>query len=257
MNRLLLAFSCLLLAACQSTPVEAGAPPAPLRILAYNIKHGVGMDGQLDLERAAELIRELDPDVVTLQEIDRNCGRSGGVDQAKWLGEACGMHAAFGAFMDYDGGEYGMAVLSRAPMINVENIRLPDGSEPRTALGVRVETSMGEVIVCGIHFYRTEEQRMAQANVVSEHYAWARVPVILAGDFNSEPGGAVMTSLEATWQNIPKEGQSFTFPSDKPEREIDFCMVRPAGKAVSGSVVIIDEPLVSDHCPLLLELQLR
>ena len=255
MKQLLLAACCLLLSACQSSTPDAAQ--RPLRILAYNIKHGVGMDGELDLGRAAQLIRELDPDVVTLQEIDRECGRSGGVDQAKWLGEACGMRAAFGAFMDYDGGEYGMAVLTRGPMLNVQNTRLPDGSEPRTALGVRVDTPMGEVIVCGIHFYRTESERMAQANVVSDHYANSSVPVILAGDFNSEPGGPVMTRLEETWTNLPKVGPNFTFPSDAPDREIDYFMVRPMGKPVSGSVVVIDEPLVSDHRPLLLEIEWR
>jgi endonuclease/exonuclease/phosphatase family metal-dependent hydrolase len=257
MKPLLLAMCCLFLGACHASSPRESESLRPLRVLVYNIKHGEGLDHQLDLERVAQLIRQHDPDVVTLQEVDRGCGRTGSVDQAKWLGEACGMHPAFGAFMDYDGGEYGMAVLSRSPIIDVENIRLPDGSEPRTALAVRVSSSVGEVIVCGIHFYRTEAERMAQAEVVSEHFRESEIPVLLAGDFNSQPGGPVMERLAETWEILPKQGAQFTFPADEPDREIDYCLVRTAGKEISSSLVVIDEPLVSDHRPLLLELHLR
>ena len=76
----------------------------------------------IDLERSAQVIAEVDPDVVTLQEVDVGCGRSGGINQAAWLGERLGMTPVFGAFMDYDGGHYGMAVLSRLPVLDHENI---------------------------------------------------------------------------------------------------------------------------------------
>jgi len=87
-----------------------------VRIAAYNIKHGEGMDGVVDLARAAEVLRALDADVITLQEIDRGVQRTDGVDQAVALGEMLGMDAYFGDFMPYQGGEYGMAVLSRLPV---------------------------------------------------------------------------------------------------------------------------------------------
>ena len=84
---------------------QESPPRDSLRVLVYNVKHGLGMDGRIDLDRLAARIRATRPDIVALQEVDRGCGRSGGVDQAAWLGERLGMHAAFGAFMDYDGGE--------------------------------------------------------------------------------------------------------------------------------------------------------
>ncbi|MFT7667503.1 MAG: endonuclease/exonuclease/phosphatase family metal-dependent hydrolase [Planctomycetota bacterium] len=251
-----LAMLCLLaFASCSSIGTTSDKAPA-LRVLAYNIKHGEGMDGKLDLERVAELIRRFDPDIVTLQEVDRECARTNGVDQAAWLGEACGMHAAFGGFMPYDGGDYGMAVLSREPMLEVTNLRLPDGSEPRTALAVRVNSAQGEVIVCGIHFYRTETERLAQAQVVTEHFRDSDVPVILAGDFNSKPGSQVMEVLEQGWLNIPKGGSALTFPANDPNREIDYCLVQPAESVQSHTLIVVDESLISDHRPLLLELKL-
>ncbi|MFT7486617.1 MAG: endonuclease/exonuclease/phosphatase family metal-dependent hydrolase [Candidatus Paceibacteria bacterium] len=246
----------VLVAAC-STVKDPVQEARPLRVLAYNIKHGLGMDGKLDLERVAQLIQSFDPDIVTLQEVDNGCSRSGGVQQAAWLAEACGMYSAFGAFMPYQGGEYGMAVLSRHPILDSHNLRLPDGSEPRTALGIRVATTQGELIVCGIHLYNTEIERMQQATVLTDHFAEANCPVILAGDFNSEPGSVVMEYLVQNWTLIPKTGDPLTFPADVPDREIDFCWVHHGTIVTDAFLRVIDEKVISDHRPLLLEIRLR
>ena len=155
-----------------------------LRVAAYNIKHGLGMDSVIDLERVANVLRPLDADVITLQEVDKGVERTAGVDQARRLGEILGMEAHFGDFMPYQGGEYGMAVLSRLPVLRVTNVRLPDGAEPRTALDVRVSVGGRPVSVVGIHFYRTPEERRAQADSLTSYFADAEHPVVLAGDFN-------------------------------------------------------------------------
>ena len=84
-----------------------------LRVLAYNIHHGEGMDGRLDLERIAALIREVDPDLVTLQEVDSVTSRTNAIDQAAELGRLTGLKPVFGRFMSYQGGAYGMALLSK------------------------------------------------------------------------------------------------------------------------------------------------
>ena len=117
----------LFAAFCASAPTTE---PTRLRVLAYNVQHGLGMDGAIDLERIAAVVRAQDADVVTLQEIDEGFGRSDGVDQARVLGELCAMQHVFGAFMDYDGRRYGMALLSRFPIVASRNIRLPDGAAP-------------------------------------------------------------------------------------------------------------------------------
>jgi endonuclease/exonuclease/phosphatase family metal-dependent hydrolase len=88
----------------------------PLRIVSYNIRHGAGLDGKVDLQRIAKVIAKEKPEVVTLQEVDQECTRSGSVDQAAELGRLLKMEHRFGKFMDFQGGEYGMAVLSRFPI---------------------------------------------------------------------------------------------------------------------------------------------
>ena len=258
----LLAAAALVASGC-SAPDDGGeavdVPTDPIRLLAYNIHHGEGMDEVTDLERIAQFIRSLDPDLVTLQEVDSLAERTGGVDQAAVLGELTGMHAAFGRFMPYQGGAYGMAVLSRWPMLDVDNWRLPDGEEPRTALGVRVrEPQSGkEIRLVGIHFYRSEEERLAQLAELQSVLEDETVPVILAGDFNSTPGSPVMNQLSDGWQILSKGDDRGTFPSHAPEREIDFVVLRPGDAFDVIDHRPLDESVISDHRPIWTELRLR
>ncbi|MGB5673610.1 MAG: endonuclease/exonuclease/phosphatase family protein [Gemmatimonadota bacterium] len=238
--------------------------PDVVRILAYNIKHGLGMDGKVDLERVASVIRSVQPDVVTLQEIDSVTSRTGLEDQATRLGELTGMQAMFGGFMDYRGGRYGMALLSRYPVVEWENHRLPDGAEPRTALAARVQLlkpgyGQGpQVVVVGVHLYANTEERLAQAARLVELFADETAPVVLAGDFNSIPDSKVIRLLEDAggWQRPAKEGQAFTFPSETPDREIDFILFRPGSRFAVREHRVVEETVASDHRPVLLELEL-
>ncbi|UCD24343.1 MAG: endonuclease/exonuclease/phosphatase family protein [Gemmatimonadota bacterium] len=232
--------------------------PASLRILAYNIRHGLGMDDSVDLKRSAQLIRSIKPDVVTLQEIDNRTERTGYVDQTAVLAELTGMHGVFGSFMDYQGGQYGMALLSRFPIIEYQNHPLPDGREPRSALAARViiEPIEQEIIVVGIHLYATEEERLAQGRTILQLFENESTPIILSGDFNSEPDSEVMRLFNTVW-TIPNKGvDNLTFPSDEPSTEIDFILYRPDNMFRVSESRAIHEPLVSDHRPVLLTLEI-
>ena len=96
-----------------------------LRVLSYNIHHAEGMDGAVDLERIADLINRLEPDVVALQEVDQLVERTERVDQAMVLGELTSLTPVFGAFMDYQGGQYGMALLSRWKVVGETCVSIP------------------------------------------------------------------------------------------------------------------------------------
>lgn len=248
----------LALALSGGTVAEESAP-GTLRILAYNIHHGEGVDGVLDLERIGRLIQSVDPHLVALQEVDNVTERTGGVDQAAELGRLTDMTPVFGKFMDYQGGRYGMAVLSALPVVDSQNLRLPEGAEPRSAVIVRVELpgDAGELTLADIHFYRTEEERLAQTRTLLEALPSGDEPVILAGDFNSRPGSAVMELIGETFI-IPEKGDDhFTFPSRDANREIDFIAFRPAERFAVVESRVLDEPLASDHRPILLVLELR
>jgi endonuclease/exonuclease/phosphatase family metal-dependent hydrolase len=216
------------------------------------------MDGRLELERIGTLIRSVNPHLVALQEIDEVVDRTGRVDQPARYGELTGMEHLFGSFMPYQGGQYGMVLLSSLPVLEWKNLRLPEGAEPRTTLAARVSLpgSGREVWVAGIHFYRTQEERMAQARTTADFFHGVTVPVILAGDFNSEPGAPVMDFLGDEWAIPEKEGNPFTYPADGPEREIDFILVRPKVGFRVLEYRVLDETVASDHRPIFMQLEI-
>lgn len=184
--RVMLASAMVVLGAgCQGSskgPPPTSASADTLRVMAYNIHHGEGMDEELDLERIAALIREVDPDLVTLQEVDSVTSRTMGVDQVAELGRLTGLQSVFGRFMAYQGGAYGMALLSAWSVAESVNYRLPDGEEPRTALAAIVTSpKTGRSLrFVGIHFYRTAEERLAQAVALEGLLGDDTIPTILA-----------------------------------------------------------------------------
>lgn len=166
-----------------------------LTIATYNIRHGRGMDGRVDLARTAAALRALDADIIGLQEVDRAVERSGRSAQAAELGQRLGMEHAFGAFMPYQGGEYGMAILSRHPMRRIHEIPLPVGNEPRVALLVELEVAPGRRIVAvNVHFDWVADDafRFAQAEALAAVLDTISLPVLLLGDFNDEPTSRTM-----------------------------------------------------------------
>ncbi len=235
--------------------VEPAARPT-LRVVSYNIRHGVGMDGKLDLDRTAAVLRRLEPDLVALQEVDERCRRSGGVDQAAALGKALGMEHRFGEFMDYDGGRYGLAVLSRFPVKATRRHELPRGAEPRCALEVEVEVpGLGQPVsfTCVHNDWTKEAIRVNQMRALVAALGERR-PALVAGDYNGEPGSESLAVLaDAGWRILAKDGArgaNPTWPADQPTQELDHVAERGLPEcAVSHDVV--DEAVASDHRPIL------
>ena len=227
-----------------------------LKILSYNIKHGRGMDGKVDLLRIAKVIGSLSPDLVTLQEVDKNCTRSGSIDLTRELAGILKMEGRFGKFMDFQGGEYGMAVLSRFPIISHQVHVLPRGAEPRCALEARVNPGKdwGEIRLFGIHHDWTRENlRVTQCEALLKKIGQERGPVILAGDFNAGRNAQSVRLLVDSGFEILTNDQINTFPSDNPKVEIDFIM----SKGLSFTRFthqVVDEKIASDHRPVLVEL---
>ncbi len=235
--------------------VEPAARPT-LRVVSSNIRHGVGMDGKLDLDRTAAVLRRLEPDLVALQEVDERCRRSGGVDQAAALGKALGMEHRFGEFMDYDGGRYGLAVLSKLPIKAMRRHELPRGAEPRCALEVEVEVPGLEQPVsftCVHHDWTKEAIRVSQMRALVAALGERR-QAIVAGDYNGEPGSESLAVLDAAgWRMLAKDGArgaSPTWPADVPRQEMDHVAERRLPE-YSVSHDVIDEQVASDHRPIL------
>lgn len=238
----------------------AFAQTDPLRVVSYNIKHGRGNDNVVNLERTATVLRALQPDIVGLQEVDDLAARSGGVPQAERLGQSLGMHHAFGRFMDFQGGAYGMAILSRHPIVATESVRLPDGNEPRVALAVEVQLpSDRRLTIVNVHFDWVDDDtfRFAQAGTLTAYLDALKTPYILLGDFNDVPDSRTLALFRSRAAEAKKpETDRFTFSSTEPNKEIDFVFTAPAAAWRAREVRVITEPLVSDHRPVLAVLEL-
>lgn len=251
-----------LLVACSARALIT--QPVRLRVLTYNIHHGEGIDGVFDLERIARVILDTAPDIVAVQEVDSVTTRSGGVDQAAELGRLTGMHAVFGKAMDYAGGGYGEAVLSRFPFAGTGNhiLSASPGHEPRAALTVyiRLGAEGPSIAFTGTHLDHTRDptDRITQAGEINMIFSEERdTPMILAGDLNAVPGSEPMDLLLGMWTDAASSNPQPTIPVEQPRRRIDYILYRPAGSWRVIEATVIDERVASDHRPLLAVLEYR
>jgi endonuclease/exonuclease/phosphatase family metal-dependent hydrolase len=260
---LIAVFTCALLAAPAYPEL-----PNELRIVTYNIHHGEGTDNKFDLSRIAKVVLAEKPDIVALQEVDQKTNRASHVDQPAEFAKLMDMHVYFGHNIDYDGGGYGTAVLTNLPVRSVERIKLKSfyESTPKHAeqRGVQVlelgdKTDPPLWFLCTHLDYRPkDDERMDSAHTINDLVEkHATEPAIIAGDFNATPDSAPLKEFAKEWKvageepTDPHVGKYFTFPSDKPTHRIDYVMCRPASDWKVVEVRVLDEPVASDHRPVL------
>ena len=248
---------------CVGSPATANdSGPLRLRILSYNIHHGEGVDGRLDLERIAGVIKSAAPELVALQEVDQMTMRTGKVDQPAELARLTAMHVFFGGNIPYQGGQYGNAVLSSRPIKRQANHRLPhlDGGEQRGVLEVEVELGVDQptLLFCDTHFdaRRGDAERILSAKFINDLAARrAEAPRILAGDLNDTPTSETLRVLSKAWSRAGDKPLG-TVPVERPVRQIDFILFGPHCRWRLVEVRVLDERVSSDHRPLLAVLEL-
>jgi endonuclease/exonuclease/phosphatase family metal-dependent hydrolase len=243
---------------------------ASLRVMSYNIHHGEGLDETLDLDRISSVIASQMPDMVSLQEVDNQTPRSLGVDQLEAIAVASGMpHFLFGQAIDYAGGEYGVAILSRFPFKLWGNEPLPVSaeSEPRTALWVEVVVpDIGALLFVATHLAtnRDGRDRIGQAARLVELFsntlltpAGTAMPqnIVLAGDFNADTGSETLTMLGAGFSDAFVGGSVPTYPADTPARTYDRVMVEKNSTALPMQSWVLDDAIASDHRPVIVDLE--
>ncbi len=245
--------------------LPAQEAPKAFRVLTWNIHHGEGVDGKLDLARQAAFIKQVNPDAVFLQEVDMKTQRTGGVDQAAELGRLTGMEVTFGKAMDFGGGAYGNAILTRTKAQASRVIPLPGGKEPRAALAVEVKDANGLsaeetlTLVCVHLDHQAAAAREAHAKLLAAEFVKTTCTVIFGGDLNSGPGDAPLRSFAAPWVVPKKPGpQILTCPCPEPRIEIDFLLYKPSDTALNvARYEVIQEKVMSDHLPVVLEVRAK
>ena len=262
------------LASALSGCASASGPPDTIRVLVYNIHAGKDAKGGDNLARVAAIVRDTRADVVLLQEVDKLTERSGKVDQMAELRRLTGYSGAFGKTLDYQGGDYGIAVLSRWPITADTLIHLPVDPpqhrsgvsyEPRGALVVRIDAPGRPLRVINTHidasredFYRLQEAKsllslsMGLQDGTGDH---GGAETVMGGDLNSEPESAVIALFgPAGWRDSFREcgkGDGLSYPANVPVKRIDYLMITGATRCTTASALSTE---ASDHRPVLFEI---
>lgn len=160
---------------CALMPAACTTQTTAVKFMSYNIRNGRGADDVQDLGRIAEVIGRVAPDVVALQEVDSVTGRMNGRFIPEELGRMTGMHARFCRAIDYDGGGYGIGLLSRAEPLSVRRIPLPGREEARVLL----MAEFPGYVVCVTHLSLTPEDQRASLPIIRQATDTCRKPVLL------------------------------------------------------------------------------
>jgi endonuclease/exonuclease/phosphatase family metal-dependent hydrolase len=217
-----------------------------LRVGTYNVHHGIGIDGALDLERTATTILQTGADLIALQELDRNVKRSGGIDQAARLQELTGMWIQFFPTIRFGGGEFGLAMAAK------DRLELEFRLLPRTRLdrphGMILSRTRG-IGVVATHLSRRRFSRALETASLCWACQHLDPPKMLLGDLNTT-GLAFGPMRFAGLQ----KGTRFraTFTSLHPRRQIDHVLTSRGLRLIDCWTI---PSVASDHLPLVAEVE--
>lgn len=233
-----------------------------LKLMSYNIRHGEGMDGVLDLSRAAQIIKAQALDLCGLQEVDEYCLRTDSVSQTEFLAHQTGMIGTFGKFMDYQKGAYGMATLSAKTIASTKVLKLPDAKyEPRSAIVHEIQLKDGySMVFANVHFDWTNEpegetNQLQQAKALIKYIDQLAKATIIVGDFNCTPYSPTMQYFkEIGFVFVDKGKDNLSFQGES-KVEIDHVIYRNSEMLSfkEKEVQLLDAPMASDHRPLVVE----
>jgi len=255
MNRRLYTLSWLFVFLCITSAAFCQQAQRTLKVLTYNIHHAnpPSKPGVIDVNAVAKVISESGADLVALQEIDVHtlrCGKD--LDEAAELAKLSGLKFYyFAKSRDWEGGDYGLAILSKFPILHSETLPLPlEDGEHRSLGAIIIEPVPGKkILFADTHLDLKPSNRVLQVKAIKDYFAKQDLPAILCGDFNSTPDSETICSLDQMFQRS-SIASGLTFPMDKPDREIDFVMVRPGEKFSVKNHVVIPEQYASDHRPV-------
>ena len=223
-----------------------------IKIMTYNVRNSKGMDNIMDCRRAAAVIRTQAPDVVAVQELDSMTRRSGGKYILGEIADYTGMNAEYFPAIEFDGGKYGIGILSKEKPLAVKGYPLPGREEERALLVAEFE----EYVFACTHLSLTEADRMASLETIGKIAKGCSKPFYLAGDLNDTPGSQFIKALQDNFRILNKL-ESKTFPAPDPDRTLDYIAIwkSTVPKLDIVSKEVIDEPMASDHRPVVVKLR--
>ena len=233
-----------------------------LRVMTYNIHVGIGMDKKLDLVRIAGVINKQRPDLVGLQEVDRGVQRTQRIDEIVELAKLTRMHWDFAFNLRYQGGQYGVAILSRFPIMAFDHRLYQNTREAERRGFIRCEVIIGGRVVNFVNThldYQYEDGRLFETQQLLAALKDVKGPLIVVGDFNDPPNGKAYQLMrhqfDDAWTEARVSDEGFSYPADKPSKRIDYIFFRSADRVRARRAWIV-ETLASDHIPVVAELEI-
>lgn len=254
--------------------------PPIVKVMSFNIAHGSGMDGILNLERTAAVIEDSCASIIALQEVDRFFGeRSLFKDQVEWLGERLGMFTAYGANIEYEAEtpdmpnhQYGNAILSKYPIAYSKNHHMTPvqqwygNDEQRGVLEAVIEIDDMAVSVYNAHLSLKDEELKLSVKEILALTQKSKFPCIVMGDFNAPPFYAPIQEMNCYFTDAflkMKQGDAYTYPAPhsystgdvelKPVTRIDYIFFGPEMEVAQTAAILTD---ASDHLPIVADLVL-
>ena len=221
-----------------------------LRVMSYNVKNGSGEDGIKDIKRCGQLVREAQPDVVAVQEVDSVTRRNKFYVLGRMAEAAGGYHAYFGPTIPHGGGKYGIGILTKEPALSTEFHRLPCPREPRGLLVVEMKKYY---LLC-THLSLSEPYRVESVAIIKDVISKLKnKPVFIAGDMNAKPGSKPIVAFKE-YATLLTDDTKYTFPSTNPRVCIDYIFGVNGSFKVLGRKIFY-ESLASDHLPLYVDVK--
>ena len=230
--------------------------------MTYNIHVGVGMDKNLDLARIAEVINEQHPDLVGLQEVDRGVERTQRIDEIAELAKLRHMDYAFAFNLPYQGGQYGVAILSRFRITATEHRHYKNLREAERRGFIRAEVvAHGQKLdFVTTHLdYQYEDGRVFETEQLLAALKDVGGPLIVVGDFNDVPSGGacklMRQAFDDAWAAAEPNETGFSYPADRPAKRIDYIFTRQSDRITTKRAWIVSR-LASDHVPVVADLEI-
>lgn len=235
------------------------AAQSTITVLTYNIHHGANSLDQNNIVQIGRLIRQYSPDIVALQEVDSMTTRSRGQDHLAQLAGMTSMIPFYGRAINFQGGGYGLGVLSKYPIVANQKIRLPnpDSTEQRILLCAYVELPNEKTIrLCNAHLDHksalNRSVQLAAVNVILEN---SIQPAIWCGDFNTDPDDPDIEKLMGNWIDAGKDSRTPTLVGTG--ARIDYIMTLRNSELELMRYRVLNVPKLSDHLPILATYRFR
>jgi endonuclease/exonuclease/phosphatase family metal-dependent hydrolase len=232
-------------------------------VMTYNIHAGIGTDNKLDIKRISQVIKESGAEIVALNEVDCSTTRSQGINEAESIAKHLGYSYYFAKTIDYKGGEYGNALVSKYPIISWESYALPTNGievkEPRGIIKAIIDVMGRKLNVLVTHLGLDIPERKAEIEYINDMIKELQGEIILMGDFNicqiseSEELEPFMKLMKDCAEELNEIHKLNTFDSVKPIKKIDYILVSKDVEVMSNKIISSN---ASDHLPLVTQIRI-